>query len=138
MLETKTVTNGPIPKYAQSVCDDTLDFIQVPGYPSAIRVFTLTHSRRNVVQREPWLTCLTHEPPNSFALAGRPVRLAGSQSARFSLGEEIYPMNSKITQAQLSSDVLYPWAKSKALSRIITFGASIAAFVNVRGAQTVR
>jgi hypothetical protein len=47
-------------------------------------------------------------------------------------------MNSKITQAQLSSDVLYPWAKSKALSRIITFGALIAAFVNVRGAQTVR
>jgi hypothetical protein len=35
----------------QSVCRDTLDFIQVPGYPSAIRVFTLTHSRRNVVQR---------------------------------------------------------------------------------------
>ena len=28
-----------------------LDFIQVPGYPSAIRVFALTHSRRIVVQR---------------------------------------------------------------------------------------
>ena len=27
----------------------------MPGYPSAIRVFTLTHSRRNVVQRYPWL-----------------------------------------------------------------------------------
>ncbi len=39
----------------QRVCHDTLDFIQVPGYPSAIRVFTLTHSRRNVVQRLPWL-----------------------------------------------------------------------------------
>jgi len=78
--------------------------------PGAIRVFTLTHSRRKVVQREPWLTC-------------------------FSLGEEIYPMNSKITPAQLSSGVLYPGAKSKALSRIIIFGALIAAFVNVRGAQ---
>jgi hypothetical protein len=32
-------------------CHDTLDFIQVSGFPSAIRVFALTHSRRNVVQR---------------------------------------------------------------------------------------
>ena len=32
-----------------------LDFIQVPGFPSAIRVFALTHSRRNVFQRYPWL-----------------------------------------------------------------------------------
>jgi hypothetical protein len=30
---------------------DTLDFIQVPGYPSAILVFAITHSRRKVVQR---------------------------------------------------------------------------------------
>ncbi len=30
---------------------DTLDFIEVPGFPSAIRLFALTHSRRNVVQR---------------------------------------------------------------------------------------
>jgi hypothetical protein len=28
-----------------------LDFIQVPGLPTAIRVFALTHSRRIVVQR---------------------------------------------------------------------------------------
>jgi hypothetical protein len=35
----------------QRACQDTLDFIQVPGFPSAIRVFALTHSRRNVVQR---------------------------------------------------------------------------------------
>jgi hypothetical protein len=34
---------------------DILDFIQVPGFPSAIRVFALTHSRRIVVQRYPWL-----------------------------------------------------------------------------------
>ncbi len=27
------------------------DFIPGPGFPSAIRVFALTHSRRNVVQR---------------------------------------------------------------------------------------
>jgi hypothetical protein len=33
------------------VCHDTLDFIQVPGFPSAIRVFALTHSRRIVFQR---------------------------------------------------------------------------------------
>ena len=33
------------------VCHDALDFIQAPGFPSAIRVFALTHSRRNVVQR---------------------------------------------------------------------------------------
>jgi len=28
-----------------------LDFIQVPGFPSAIRVFALTHSRRIAFQR---------------------------------------------------------------------------------------
>jgi hypothetical protein len=44
-------------------------------------------------------------------------------------------MNSKITPAQLTSGVLYPEAKSKALSRITIFGALIAALVNVRGAQ---
>ncbi len=42
---------APLPLQAQRVCHDTLDFIQVPGYPSAIRVFALTHSRRNVIQR---------------------------------------------------------------------------------------
>ena len=44
-------------------------------------------------------------------------------------------MNSKITPAQVSPGVLYPRAKSKALSRIIILGALIAAFVNVCGAQ---
>ena len=43
---------APLPAGSiQRVCHDTLDFIQVPGFPSAIRVFALTHSRRNVVQR---------------------------------------------------------------------------------------
>ena len=51
-----------------------------------------------------------------------------------SLGE-VYPMNSKIAPAQLSPGVLYPRAKSRALSRIIIFGALIAASVNVRGAR---
>jgi hypothetical protein len=46
---------GPISKQVQFVCQDTLDFIQGPGYPSAILVFALMHSRRNVVQRLPWL-----------------------------------------------------------------------------------
>src|SRR5438046_8043556 len=45
----------PLQKKSQRVWHDTLDFIQVPGYPSAIRVFALTHSRRIVVQRLPWL-----------------------------------------------------------------------------------
>jgi dihydrofolate reductase len=36
---------------SQGACHGTLDFIQAPGFPSAIRVFALTHSRRNVVQR---------------------------------------------------------------------------------------
>jgi hypothetical protein len=40
--------NGPWAKQVQRVCHDTLDFIQVPGFPGAIRVFALTHSRRNV------------------------------------------------------------------------------------------
>jgi hypothetical protein len=90
----------------QRVYHDTLDFIQVPDFPSAIetrslptltrfypRRFTfyfawpaapfarLTHSRRNVVQREPWLISV-------------------------SLDEEVYPMNSKITPAQVSPGVL--------------------------------
>jgi hypothetical protein len=43
--------NGPISKCAQRVCPDTLDFVSVPGFPSAIRVFALTHSRRIVFQR---------------------------------------------------------------------------------------
>jgi len=51
----------------------------------------------------------------------------------FSLGEEVYPLNSKITPAQLSPGVLHPGKKSKALLRIIIHGALIAAFVNVRG-----
>ena len=42
-------------KQVQRVCHNTLEFIQVPGYPSAIRLFALTHSRRKVVQRLPWL-----------------------------------------------------------------------------------
>jgi hypothetical protein len=43
---------APVPAGSiQSVCRNTLDFVQVPGFPSAIRVFALTHSRRNVVQR---------------------------------------------------------------------------------------
>jgi hypothetical protein len=53
----------------------------------------------------------------------------------FLVRREVYPMNSKITPAQLSSGVLYPRAKSKALFHIIILGALIAAFVNVRGAQ---
>ena len=35
----------------QRVCHATLNFIQVSGFPRAIHVFALTHSRRNVVQR---------------------------------------------------------------------------------------
>ncbi len=37
---------APIAKQPRCVCDDTLDFIQAPGFPSAMRVFALTHSRR--------------------------------------------------------------------------------------------
>ena len=51
MLEIKTVTNGPNAIQLQRVCHDTPDFIQAPGFPSAIRVFAFTHSRRIVVQR---------------------------------------------------------------------------------------
>jgi hypothetical protein len=77
MLETNTVTNGPIAKQVDSftpalsafgfpiyvaplpagsiqrACHATQDFIQVPGYPSAIHLFTPTHSLRKVVQRKP-------------------------------------------------------------------------------------
>src|SRR5438093_13150937 len=57
---------APLPAGSiQRVCHDTPDFIQVPGYPSAIRVLTLTHSRRNVVQRSSWLISLTHDLPSS-------------------------------------------------------------------------
>jgi hypothetical protein len=36
----------------------------------------------------PWLICLTHDLPSSFALKGYPADLADSQSARFSLDDE--------------------------------------------------
>jgi hypothetical protein len=39
---------GPIAEQVQSACHDALDFVQVPGFPSAIHLFALTHSRRNV------------------------------------------------------------------------------------------
>jgi len=42
---------APDQRIVSMLAADTLDFIQVPGFPSAIRVFALTHSRRNVVQR---------------------------------------------------------------------------------------
>jgi hypothetical protein len=43
---------APLPAGSiQRACHNALDFIEVPGFPSAIRVFALTHSRRNVVQR---------------------------------------------------------------------------------------
>jgi len=43
---------APLPAGSiQRVCDDTLDFIQVPDFPSTISLFALTHSRRIVVQR---------------------------------------------------------------------------------------
>jgi len=43
---------APLPAGSiQRICHDTLDFIQVTGFPSAIRLLALTHSRRNVVQR---------------------------------------------------------------------------------------
>jgi hypothetical protein len=34
---------------------DTLDFVSVPGFPSAIRVFAVTHSGRIVFNDVPWL-----------------------------------------------------------------------------------
>ena len=43
--------NGPAAVQPKRVCHDTLDFIQVPGFPSAIHAVALTHSRRKVVQR---------------------------------------------------------------------------------------
>ena len=41
----------PIARKFRYFCHDTLDVVSVPGYPSAILAFALTHSRRNVVQR---------------------------------------------------------------------------------------
>ncbi len=44
-----TQPTAPISIQLERVCHDTLDFIQVPGYPIAIRLFAFTHSHRNVV-----------------------------------------------------------------------------------------
>jgi len=41
----------PITIRPQHACRETLDFIQVPGFPSASHAFTFTHSRPKVVQR---------------------------------------------------------------------------------------
>jgi hypothetical protein len=65
------------------------------------------------------------------------MRPVGRVAELESLGEEVHPMNSKITLAQLSPGVLYAGARSKALSLIIILGALIAAFVNVRGGQVL-
>jgi hypothetical protein len=46
---------APIAKQLHRVCHDTLDFVSVSGFPTAIHLFRLTHSRRIVVQRLPWL-----------------------------------------------------------------------------------
>ena len=51
MLDSKTVTNGPVSTQLRDACHSTLDFIQAPGFPSAIRLFALTHSRRSVLKR---------------------------------------------------------------------------------------
>jgi hypothetical protein len=42
---------APFSLQLQRACRDTLDFVSVPGFPSAIRVLALTHSRRIVFQR---------------------------------------------------------------------------------------
>ena len=52
-----------------------------------------------------------------------------------SLGEEVYPMSSKITLAQLSPAFFALVRKSKALSRIIILGALVA---GARSSGTVR
>ena len=44
---------APLGNESSEIVTAPLDFIQAPGFPSAIRVFALTHSRRNVVQRYP-------------------------------------------------------------------------------------
>jgi hypothetical protein len=48
---TKDEANRAIAMQRQPSCCSTLDFIQVPGFPSAMRVFALTHSRRIAFQR---------------------------------------------------------------------------------------
>jgi len=40
----------------QRVRYDTLDFVSVPGFPSATRLFAFAHSRRIVFRRFAWLT----------------------------------------------------------------------------------
>jgi hypothetical protein len=65
---------GPISKQLQRVCHDTLDFVSVPGFPSAILVFGLTHSRRIVVQRLPWLMMFSFR--ENLLWASRPCRTA--------------------------------------------------------------
>jgi hypothetical protein len=65
-----TRLRGPIPKQLQRVCHDILDFIQVPGFPSAIRVFALTHSRRIVFNDAPWLISFSLDVMRSREAAG--------------------------------------------------------------------
>jgi hypothetical protein len=49
ILEASLKPMAPIWKCVQRVCHDILDFIQASGFPSAIHVLALTHSRRSVV-----------------------------------------------------------------------------------------
>jgi hypothetical protein len=64
--------NDPRRSNFNVICYHTLDFIQVPDYPSAILVFALTHSRRNVVQRLPWLMMVSFR--ENILRASRPCR----------------------------------------------------------------
>jgi hypothetical protein len=78
-------TNGPIPIQVQPVCYDTLDFIQVPGYPSAIETRSLPTLTRSYPRRFTFYVYPAASQPAVFALVGYPVYLTDSQSARFSL-----------------------------------------------------
>jgi hypothetical protein len=53
---------APDQRIVSMLAADTLDFVSVAGFPSAIRVFALTHSRRIVFNDAPWLI--------SFSLGG--------------------------------------------------------------------
>jgi len=63
----------------QRACHDTLDFVSVPGFHSAIHVFALTHSRRIVIQRWPWLMMFSsRENPFGLTVHVAPLDSASS------------------------------------------------------------
>ena len=73
--------NGPTSKQVQRVCHDTLDFIQAPGYPSAIETRSLPTLTRSYPRRFTYVAW----PAAPFASSHTPAVMLFNASRGLSL-----------------------------------------------------